>query len=166
MGTFGLRAPSHLKRASEPTLPFSRLASRSLGDAVAEANAAAGVSSESGAFTANYVGAGNRQRLEPYLENLERRLAAEPNVIGVVVAINGKIEAVDVFESTPLFQKLWPKLLKSYALDAAVVPGATRHHRQTSVTAARRFLETALTATSKTSLPAAGWLCSSAPPAG
>jgi hypothetical protein len=25
---------------------------------------------------------------------------------------------MDVFESTPLFRKLWPKLLKSYALDA------------------------------------------------
>jgi hypothetical protein len=37
------------------------------------------------------------------------------------VAINGKIETVDVFESTPLFLKLWPRLLQSYALDALQV---------------------------------------------
>jgi hypothetical protein len=39
--------------------------------------------------------------------------------VGVIVAVNGKVESMDVFESTPLFRKLWPKLLKSYALDAA-----------------------------------------------
>lgn len=34
------------------------------------------------------------------------------------MAVNGKVESMDVFESTPLFRQLWPKLLKSYALDA------------------------------------------------
>jgi hypothetical protein len=38
-----------------------------------------------------------------------------------IVAINGQVEAVDVFQSTPLFRKLWPQLLQSYALDAATV---------------------------------------------
>lgn len=32
---------------------------------------------------------------------------------------SGKVEMLDLFESTPLFRKLWPKLLKSYAVDAA-----------------------------------------------
>ncbi len=41
------------------------------------------------------------------------------NVVGVIVVIDGEIQTMDVFESTPLFRKLWPKLLKSYALDAA-----------------------------------------------
>ena len=36
------------------------------------------------------------------------------------MAVNNKIEVVDVFGSTPLFRKVWPKLLKGYALDAAV----------------------------------------------
>ena len=39
--------------------------------------------------------------------------------VGVIVAVSGEMHSLDVFESTPLFQKLWPKLLKSYALDAA-----------------------------------------------
>ena len=38
--------------------------------------------------------------------------------MGVAVAVNGKMLSVDIFESTPLFKKFWPKLLKSYALDA------------------------------------------------
>ena len=40
-------------------------------------------------------------------------------LVSMVVAINGKVHSMDVFESTPLFRKLWPTLLKSYALDAA-----------------------------------------------
>ena len=40
-----------------------------------------------------------------------------------IVAVNGRFEQIDVFESTPLFNKLWPKLLKSYALDAANTNG-------------------------------------------
>ncbi|HUG93855.1 MAG TPA: DUF6569 family protein [Planctomycetaceae bacterium] len=115
-------------------------------DAVAQSNAAAGVSPDSGAFTANYVDPRNRQRLEAYLEQLQGRAAGEPNVVGVVVAINGKVEAVDVFESTPLFRKLWPKLLKSSALDASVAADASRPDRRASTAAAADFLAKALTA--------------------
>lgn len=86
---------------------------------VANENAKSGVQVESGAFTANYVDASNVRRLEPYLEQLQERITAVDNVVGVIVAINGKVESMDVFESTPLFKKLWPKLLKSYVLDAA-----------------------------------------------
>jgi hypothetical protein len=45
-------------------------------------------------------------------------VAESRNVIGVIVAVAGKPHSIDVFESTPLFQKLWPRLLKSYSLDA------------------------------------------------
>ena len=57
--------------------------------------------------------------IEPYLDHLQRPVADLEQPVGILVAINGKIESIDVFESTPLFLKLWPKLLKSYALDAA-----------------------------------------------
>jgi hypothetical protein len=114
-------------------------------DAVSQSNAASGVAPSSGAFTANYVDPGNRRRLEAYIERLQQRVIDEPNVVGVVIAINGKLEAVDVFESTPLFQKLWPKLLKSYALDAAVGAGGKRKARGATVAAAEGFLAKALT---------------------
>ena len=74
---------------------------------------------DSGAFTANYSDAETVKRLEPYLESLQTPVANYDQVVGVLVAINGKIESIDVFESTPLFRKVWPKLLKSYSLDAA-----------------------------------------------
>jgi hypothetical protein len=36
-----------------------------------------------------------------------------PSVIGVIVAVHGNVETVDVFESTPLFRQLRPKLRMS-----------------------------------------------------
>jgi ARG/rhodanese/phosphatase superfamily protein len=74
----------------------------------------------SGAFTANYFDAQVTSKLEPYMAALEKAIADKPQVVGVIVAVNGKILAADAFESTPLFLKLWPKLLKSYALDATM----------------------------------------------
>ncbi len=75
--------------------------------------------SEDGTFVGNYSDADSAKRLVPYIEKLKDPIANTEQVVGVVVAINGKVESLDAFESTPLFQKLWPKLLKSYALDAA-----------------------------------------------
>jgi hypothetical protein len=85
---------------------------------VAGQNARSGVLFETGTFTGNYVDERSLQQLEPYLKSLEQPIGSQSQVVGVVVAINGKTESLDVFESTPLFRKLWPKLLKSYALDA------------------------------------------------
>lgn len=78
----------------------------------------------SGTFSLNYADSDNLRRLEPYIEALTKPVAERTNVVGAIVAINGKVETLDVFESTPLFLRLWPKLLKSYALDAAVAPKA------------------------------------------
>jgi hypothetical protein len=86
---------------------------------VAKENEKAGVQSESGTFTGNYANEDAVKRLEPYMDALQQTVADTPNVVGVIVAVNGKVESFDTFESSPLFLKLWPKLLKSYALDAA-----------------------------------------------
>jgi hypothetical protein len=86
---------------------------------VAKQNARSGVEIDTSAFTANYADENNAVRLGPYLEELTAPVEKTPNVVGVIVAINGKVDSLDVFESTPLFTKLWPKLLTSYALDAA-----------------------------------------------
>jgi hypothetical protein len=87
-------------------------------DNVAKNNSALNVDSESGTFTNSYVDKRVQGALEPYIMGLSAKVAAQGRVVGAIVAINGKIESLDVFESTPLFRKLWPKLLKSYALDA------------------------------------------------
>ena len=42
------------------------------------------------------------------------------NAVGVVVAVNGRIIWADVFASTDLLSKYWPKLVRSYASEAVV----------------------------------------------
>jgi hypothetical protein len=42
------------------------------------------------------------------------------NAVGVVVAVNGRIIWADVFASTELLEKYWPKLVRSYASEAIV----------------------------------------------
>ncbi|MCH8924227.1 MAG: hypothetical protein IIA67_13890 [Planctomycetes bacterium] len=88
-------------------------------DTIAKGNAIAGVAWSSGAFTANYTEEEAVARLDPYIAQLQKPIAERDKIVGVIVAINGEVHSMDIFESTPLFQKLWPKLLKSYALDAA-----------------------------------------------
>jgi hypothetical protein len=88
-------------------------------DEVAQQNAASKVEIASNAFTANYADPAAAVRLKPYRDRLQAPIAKTENVVGVIVAINGEVDSLDIFESTPLFTKLWPKLLASYALDAA-----------------------------------------------
>lgn len=40
------------------------------------------------------------------------------NAVGVVVAVNGRIIWADLFASTSLLEKYWPKLVRSYAAEA------------------------------------------------
>ena len=42
----------------------------------------------------------------------------ERNAVGVVVAVNGQIIWADIFASTSLLEKYWPKLIRSYAAEA------------------------------------------------
>ena len=44
----------------------------------------------------------------------------DKNAVGVVVAVNGEIIWADIFASTQLLQKYWPKLVRSYATEAIV----------------------------------------------
>ena len=42
------------------------------------------------------------------------------NAVGVVVAVNGQMVWADIFASTNLLEKYWPKLVRSYAAEAVV----------------------------------------------
>src|SRR5512140_1289034 len=46
------------------------------------------------------------------------------NAVGVVVAVKGHIVWADMFASSALLGKYWPKLLDSYATEALTMPGA------------------------------------------
>jgi hypothetical protein len=110
---------------------------------VGMANSVNGILSPSDAFTGNYAQKDMQEKLEPYLERLQAPVAAVGRAVGVVVAINGKLEMADVYESTPLFRKLWPKLLKSYALDAAAVANEKEALQTCAASEAKAFLDKA-----------------------
>jgi len=59
---------------------------------------------------------------EPVRRNYESviRQLRDKNAVGVVVAVNGEIVWADMFASTQLLQKYWPKLARSYATEAVV----------------------------------------------
>ena len=60
------------------------------------------------------------------------------NAVGVVVAVKGRIVWADMFASSSLLGKYWPKLLDSYASEALTAPGA---HSEVSIKEAQSFLE-------------------------
>ncbi len=55
---------------------------------------------------------------ESYVKALGNIVNGKPDVIGYVFAINGKINSADVYASSSLFKKLWPKLLQASAIEA------------------------------------------------
>jgi hypothetical protein len=55
------------------------------------------------------------QEYESTIKQLRDRRA-----VGVVVAVNGEIVWADIFASTSLLEKYWPKLVRSYATEAVV----------------------------------------------
>jgi hypothetical protein len=57
--------------------------------------------------------------VERNYESVIRQLR-DKNAVGVVVAVNGDILWADIFASTQLLQKYWPKLIRSYATEAVV----------------------------------------------
>jgi len=52
-------------------------------------------------------------------ESVIRQLR-DKNAVGVVVAVNGDVVWADIFASTQLLQKYWPKLVRSYASEAVI----------------------------------------------
>src|SRR5262249_29881081 len=57
--------------------------------------------------------------IEENYQSLIRQLR-DRNAVGVVVAVNGRIIWADIFASTDLLGKYWPKLVRSYASEAVV----------------------------------------------
>ena len=50
----------------------------------------------------------------------------DPEIVGVVIAINGQISSADIYPSNGLFKKMWPKLLDAAATEAIGTSEAER----------------------------------------
>jgi hypothetical protein len=75
--------------------------------------------------------------VEHNYESVIRQLR-DKNAVGVVVAVNGDIIWADVFASTQLLQKYWPKLIRSYATEAVVTRAKGG---EVSIKNAQRFID-------------------------
>ena len=85
-----------------------------------------------------------KQQVDAVAEPIQRSYESvikqlrDRNAVGVVVAVNGEVIWADIFASTNLLQKYWPKLVRSYATEAMVT--GVKHH-EADVKAAQAFLD-------------------------
>ncbi len=76
------------------------------------------------------------EEVQRRFEHATSKLKGE-SVVGVVIAYGGEVAWSDIFASTTLFERYWPKLLRSYVIEALTRP---RNGEQSSIDDARDFL--------------------------
>ena len=82
--------------------------------------------------------------IESFVEEVQRRFARATSnlkgehVVGVVVAYGGEVAWSDILASPALFERYWPKLLRSYVVEALARPQLKEH---ASLDDAREFLK-------------------------
>jgi len=59
-----------------------------------------------------------KAKIDAYVTRLEKCIASKSNVVGFALTIRGKVEGAEVYGSSTLFRKMWPKLLRTAAVDA------------------------------------------------
>jgi hypothetical protein len=104
-------------------------------DSVAEVQSGVGAAPGSLATAVNSPKV--RIETQPYRDKLIPLPDKRPGTYGVIVAYGDEFLAADIFYTSSLFERLWPKLLDSYLLDIA---GRSKSHGRPSVADAERFL--------------------------
>jgi hypothetical protein len=84
-----------------------------------------------------------KEKIDSVAEPIQRNYQSlikqlrDQNAVGVVVAVGGEIVWADIFASTSLLEKYWPKLVRSYAAEAVVTKAKGR---EAEVKTAQEFL--------------------------
>ncbi len=81
-----------------------------------------------------------KEETQAYVQAIQTRLLKDPKACGIIVAVNGKLEWLDVFGSPRLFRKAMPALMHSAAVQAVAKRGQDKQKRIPSVEQAQRFL--------------------------
>ncbi|MEM7243734.1 MAG: DUF6569 family protein [Acidobacteriota bacterium] len=68
---------------------------------------------------------GLKQETDEYLGKLLPAVEGHDDVVGFAFAINGELNSAEVYASSSLFRKLWPKLLEASAVEAIASRGET-----------------------------------------
>ncbi len=114
------------------------ISSRALGSAIESA----GTQSYQKIYKSSPIG----NSAETFAQEIERRFERQTgglkgeHVVGVVVAFGPDVAWSDIFASSELFNSYWPKLLRSYVVEAMTRPGI---RRVASLDDARDFLRPA-----------------------
>ncbi len=80
------------------------------------------------------------EAVDAYIKKLQDSPKDQKDAIGYVVVINGKVNNADVYASCGLFKKLWPKLLKSTAVEAVAEMKKDKKFELATVDAVKAFL--------------------------
>jgi len=90
----------------------------SVWSAVSETQSAAGCASDTSALNDTYKAPEVKRNIDDLYGEFRNLPAQHPAMNGVAVVIGNEILCADLFGNRELFDKLWPKLLKSYLLEA------------------------------------------------
>jgi hypothetical protein len=112
-GTKGYVASGRVRRRAAETQ-----SQEAVWDEVDAAHKGLGVAAQSRAFASVYEDKRAQEQAKPYIDELDRLPDLCPGALGVVVAVGNRIVCVDAFGSSALFRSMWPKLLRSYVVDA------------------------------------------------
>jgi hypothetical protein len=83
------------------------------------------------------------EKLDKYTKELAKITEGKKDVLGYVVAVNGKVDGADIYGSAGLFEKVWPRLLKGSAADALAELEKDKKVQAPSVEAVKAFLSEA-----------------------
>jgi hypothetical protein len=81
-----------------------------------------------------------QEAAEAYVKELAEISGKDDDVIGYAFAINGKVYSADVYASHDLFKRLWPKLLKSSAIEAVAELEKDKNFETVDAESVRAFL--------------------------
>ncbi len=99
-------------------------------------NAKLGTANTTDTYQEVYASKKVSAEMDDYIKAVGKEVI-QPGVVGVVVARNGELVWVDAFANASLFARYWPKLLKSYVVDAM---GDDKSEAKPTVEQAQRYL--------------------------
>jgi hypothetical protein len=82
-----------------------------------------------------------KRHSEEYVKALIDIIKGRKHIVGFVFAINGQLNTAEVYGSEDLFSQLWPKLLRTAAVEAFAELKKDEHIKAPSAKAAATFLE-------------------------
>jgi len=83
------------------------------------------------------------EAVEGYVKALNGVAAGKADVVGLAFAVNGEVNSADVYSSPELFAAMWPKLLKSSAVEAVRLLEKGKSFPPSSVSAVQALLRDA-----------------------